>query len=236
LRNEVYEANKDRKLPIMDCFTESETVSLFETEIITRILISRDLVLSPSGIHPDILTLAEFLKKGRYLEKPDYLFPSDVIKLFQKTYKSSNHTIERLCFWLTQLVYLADWINTEYGIGIKISAYGVDLYSVKSPRSSITVNHFWEELYKIILKIYRKLVKISTETITPLSHKIIGLQDNNITLDELINMINKYYLIFIKKFVCEVVTIQFFNQMYKYMDSVMFNKLLQLEQFTESGG
>jgi len=200
----------------MDCFTETETVTLFETEIISRILICRDLVLSPSGIHPDILTLTEFLQKGRYLEKPEYEFPDSIIKLFLKAYKSSGYTPDKLCFWMTQLVYLADWINTEFGIGCKISAYGIDLYSLNSPSALITVNHFWEELYKLILKIYRKLVKITTETVTPLCHKIIDNLDNGITLDELTEMINKYYLTFLKNFVCDVLIIQFVNQIYKY--------------------
>jgi len=219
----------------MDCFTEIELINLFENEIISRILICRDLVLSPFGIHPDILALIEFLKKGRYLEKLDEDFTHTVIKLFLKIYKFSAIP-ERLCFWITQLAHIADWINQEYGVGTKIEAYGLDLSSPNSELSNIPVNKFWEKLYFIITKFYRKILKSIYTTLTPLCHKI-SIEDNNLnTIDDILNHFTRYFIAFTKNGVYDILIMQFFHQIYRYIDTVMFNSLLYKDNLTGQVG
>jgi len=158
-----------------------------------------------------------------------------VIKLFLKIYKSSAIP-ERLCFWVTQFVHVADWINQEYGIGTKIKAYGLDLSPPNSQSSNITVNKFWEKLYQVIVKFFRKILKSTYKTLNPLCGKLTDEDNNGTTIDNILVLFTRYFIAFTKNAVYDILIMQFFHQIYRYIDTVMFNSLLYKDNITGQVG
>jgi hypothetical protein len=224
LRNEVNTVTKDRKLAIMDCFSDDEITALFEHEVITRLLLSD--VGSLTLTHSHLLTLTEFLKKGRYLEKEDQTFTHSVTDAFYKIYKRSANVTELLCFWLSQLINLADWVNKEYIVGGKISVYGLVISSNTSTSSCDTANSFWEAVYQMIIRYYRRLLKNITKALLPHCEPLIAKDDNTISIANVIQILSSYYQTFTQNSFYNIIILQFFNQVYRYMGTVLFNRLV----------
>jgi len=237
LKNEVNVATRDRKFPIMDIFSDCEIENLFEHEMITRLLICRDMG-SQASAHADILSLIEFIKKGKYLEKKDQTFTHALTEAFVKIVKTSASTPEFLSFWLAQLIYLADWLNKEYMVGGKISVYGIDLATSKQTKlSTVPANNFWEDIYQVILKIFRRLYKLISKTLIPLYEPLI-FQDRRTSLNvsvltsTLTQHLSTYLQCFTKYFIYDIIILQFFHQVYRHMDVILFNHLICKDNIT----
>jgi len=161
-----------------------------------------------------------------------------VTEAFVKIYKTSASTPELLSFWLAQLIYLADWLNKEYMVGGKISIYGIDLATSKQPKlSSIPANNFWEDTYQVIVKIFRKLYKLITQSLDPLYEPLIFQDEhrslnNSLLTSTLTQHLNTYLQCFNKYFLYDIIILQFFHQVYRHMDVVLFNHLVCKDNIT----
>jgi len=86
-------------------------------------------------------------------------------------------------------------------------------------------------LKDILSKIYVKLFTAAASSLRPLVVLIIN-SNGEPDLKQIISILQNYQDCFQKGKLCSTVVLQFFNQIYYFMDSVMFNKLLQFSSFS----
>jgi len=180
------------------------------------------------------------------MEGSSYNFLKNVIKVFSNLYKLNANIYNRLVFWMTQIIYLTDWLTTEYNLGKKMAFCGVSLVltpTKKNPLPQSIPRKFFTDLKDLLNKIYIKLFITASTLIRSHAIKII-LNVNHKTyspeidepIKEILKIIQQYNICFEKSQLCSTIVLQFFNHIYHFMDSVMFNELLKFSSFSSHIG
>jgi len=288
----------NKKHQLLEFFSDQEVATVFENEMVSRLVTCRYLALSPSGIHPDVLTLFSFLKAGCYVTGQCYNFLGRVIKSLYNMFKTSLHQ-EKLIFWLVQVVYLADLVAAEYNLGPGIVSLGLDfsnlskVSTVMSPIRSETARRFLSDLREIAIKIYGKIVRATMEALRPVLQKLVHGENGSVSNSSgndsvssspegtktvstprsltggwnvlkkssgsavpeepantiptvvsssnvlgtgsrpedptcvILATLNKHHVLFEKALLCSTLVLQYFNQIYRNMDAIMFNELFR---------